>query len=115
MSKYQRDKGARFEREICNEIESITGFPARRNLTQTRDGGYDIAFGKFRLECKARKSLSVYAFIEQCEAACSPSNVPVVICKADRKEPLVLMRFKDALPLLAGELTEDDYAEAQNA
>lgn len=114
MSKYQRDKGARFEREVCNAIEETTGFPARRNLTQTRDGGYDIAFGKFRIECKARKALSIYSFLDQCQAACQPGDIPVVIAKADRRAPVVIMSLDDLLPILAGELSARDYEDAND-
>lgn len=104
MGKAQRDKGARFEREVCSIIEDVTGYKVKRNLSQTRDGGYDIKFGPFRLECKSRKALSVYDFYDQCEAACGVHDIPVVVMKADRREPLVMMSFRQALPFLADQI-----------
>ena len=114
MSKSQRDKGARFERQICAVIREVTGYNALRNLRQTRDGGFDIAFGKFRIECKARKALSIYSFLDQCQAACKPGDIPVVIAKADRRSPVVIMSLEDLLPILAGELSAVDYEDAND-
>ena len=58
MSKYQRTKGAGYEREIVTALRETLGVDARRNLSQTRDSGADILLGKFVIECKRRASIS---------------------------------------------------------
>ena len=59
MSKAQRTKGAQFEREIVTRLNEF-GADAERNLSQSRDGGWDIdsLFGAF--ECKKRARIPAY-------------------------------------------------------
>jgi Holliday junction resolvase len=91
MSKSQRTKGAAFEREIVIALNEH-GADAERNLSQSRDGGYDIdsRFGTW--ECKKRAKL----------AAClrPAENVRGVIFAQDHGERLILLRFKDAAQLM---------------
>jgi len=91
VSRAQRTKGAQFERE-CVILLNEHGADAERNLSQTRDGGYDIdsVFGAF--ECKKRATLPAY--LRPVE------NVRGVIFAQDRGERLVLLRFKDAAMLM---------------
>ena len=91
MSASQRTKGAAFEREIVNLMNEY-GADAERNLSQTRDGGYDIdsLWGAF--ECKKRAALPAY--LRPVE------NVRGVVFAQDRGERLVLLRFKDAALLM---------------
>ena len=95
MSKSQRTKGAAFERE-CVILLNEYGADAERNLSQTRDGGYDIdsLFGAF--ECKKRAAIPSY--LRPVE------NVRGVVFAQDRGERLVLLRFKDACELMQGAL-----------
>ncbi len=94
MSRAQRTKGAAFEREIVNLLNEY-GADAERNLSQSRDGGYDIdsLFGAF--ECKKRKAIA--AFLRPAEA------VRGVVFAQDHRERLVLLRFKDAARMMATE------------
>ena len=96
MSKSQRTKGAAFERE-CVILLNEHGADAERNLSQARDGGYDIdsLFGAF--ECKKRAAIPAY--LRPVE------NVRGVIFAQDRGERLVLLRFKDACELMRAHLT----------
>lgn len=91
MSKSQRTKGATFEREIVTALCGW-GAEAERNLSQSRDGGYDIdsLFGAF--ECKKRATLPAY--LRPVE------SVRGVIFAQDRGERLILLRFKDACTLM---------------
>jgi len=91
VSKSQRTKGAAFERE-CVILLNEHGADAERNLSQTRDGGYDIdsLFGAF--ECKKRAAIPAY--LRPVE------NVRGVIFAQDRGERLVLLRFNDAAMLM---------------
>ena len=108
MSKSQRTKGASFERDIANDLTDDFGIKIRRNIGQARDGGDDITVPPFRLELKRRKGIAVYDWMKQCIAACSePFHIPVVILKADGKEPLALMRYADWKKLAREELAKE--------
>lgn len=52
MSKSERNKGASGERELCRILFQEIGFEAKRNLSQTREGGCDIVCGPYDLEVK---------------------------------------------------------------
>lgn len=96
MSKSQRDKGHNFERAVVNAIKD-RGIEAARNLTQTRDSGGDIIVGRWLFECKRYASIAVYKWLNQAVEAANASGqlIPVVVAKADRKEPIVIMRLSD--------------------
>jgi hypothetical protein len=55
MGKMQRTKGNAGERELAGILSEELGFLVKRNLSQTRDGGYDLRVGKFIIECKRAK------------------------------------------------------------
>jgi hypothetical protein len=110
MSKSQRDKGAQFERYIANELGAKLGRKVQRNIGQARDGGDDITLPPYRIECKRRAgSIGVYPWLDQCVEACEPgplspardnaARIPVVVAKADFREPIVVMRWADWLAL----------------
>ena len=101
MSKAQRTKGATFEREVVNDLKEI-GIDCGRNLDQWRDGGGDIEIEAWMIECKRRARISVYEWMDQCGAAALKAHKkPMVVCRADRKETLVIMRWEDMLSILA--------------
>ena len=95
MSKSQRTKGAQFEREIVQRMNEF-GADAERNLSQSRDGGWDIdsLFGNF--ECKKRARIPAY--LKPAE------GVRGVVYACDRGERLVLLRINDAFKLMADEV-----------
>ena len=113
MSAYQRRKGSRLENELAAKLTDDLGRVVKRKLGQARDSGDDIQVGKFRIESKARKAFSIWPFMQQCEAACQPGDIPVVALRADGKPWLIVMRYEDAVPLIRGELqpitTETHY------
>ena len=76
--KASRDKGARGEREFAELLTNELGQVVKRKLGQARDGGDDIQVGRYRIEVKRREKLAVEAWCKQVEAACEPSEVPVV-------------------------------------
>lgn len=106
MSIAQKKKGASGELEICRIIADNLGVDAHRNLSQTRDGGTDIALGKFRVEVKRRARIgNIYEWMAQSEAACdTPGQIPVVCARADRKQWLVIMNIEDFCRLAENEL-----------
>ena len=104
MSKSQRTKGATYEREIVTTLKDVLGIDAKRNLSQTRDSGGDILLDNYLIECKRRASISVYAWMKQAEESCDIKQKPIVVCRADSKESLVIMKLSDFLPLLGNQL-----------
>lgn len=107
MSKFQRDKGHSFERQVANDLADRLGRIVRRNIGQARDGGDDITVGPFRIECKARASIAALAWIEQAQRACKDGGKPVVVMKADRRPWAVLLPYDLAVELIQGELDGD--------
>jgi len=105
VSKSQRTKGAAGEREFCKLLAEHGFRQPKRLLGQARDGGGDIPTPPVLWEVKRRKSLAVYGFMQQCvdaipnrkEGDCS---IPAVAMRADGEEWLVVMRARDALPIL---------------
>ena len=105
MGKSQRTKGAAGEREVCHLIRDVLGVDAKRNLSQTREGGCDIAVGKYHIEVKRRARIgSIYDWMEQAEASCLDTEKPVVFCRADGKKWLVVLPVEEALRLLGNDL-----------
>lgn len=109
MSAYQRTRGATTEREIAGRLTEALGRPVSRVLGQARDGGADIHLELFggrtaRLEVKRRASFAVQAFMAQAAAACQDRDLPAVVLRPDRAEPLVLLRWEDFVELIRGEL-----------
>ena len=109
MSKLSRNKGANYEREISKTIHEVLGVRVKRNLTQYQQGEEgDLLMGPFVLECKRRKSIAIYEWMAQADAACKPDQVPVVVCRGDGKKSLMVMWLDDGLPLLGNELSLPD-------
>jgi hypothetical protein len=90
MGASQRTKGAAYEREIANAIG------AKRNIGQARDGGDDITHEGYRIECKRRASVGpMKDWMAQAVASCTEGDTPVVVCRGDRGESYVILRFTD--------------------
>ena len=93
MGKSQRDKGARFEREVV-QIFKAAGFDTAKRTGEWQEHDVLVAIdGHDRVvECKVRGSgfSSLYQFLEKSWA---------VAHKADRKEPLITLRLSDFLRL----------------
>lgn len=99
MSAMSRRKGASYEREIVNLIKAA-GHACARNLDQVRDGGGDIPFGEWLIECKRRASIGLYQWWDQVCAACRDKK-PLLIIRANKRENLVVMRLPDFLELVS--------------
>lgn len=106
MGKSQRTKGAAGEREVCAILRDTLGVDAHRNLSQTRDGGTDIAVGNFRIECKRRARIGgIYDWMAQSEASCTePGQIPVVMARADGHGWIAMVRLNDFCRLMGNEL-----------
>lgn len=103
VGRSQRAKGAAGEREACHWLSERLGTVVRRQIGQARDGGTDIHLGPFRVEVKRRRGIAVHEWVDQATAACA-GQTPVVMCRADGREWLVVMRAEDAIRLIQGEL-----------
>jgi Holliday junction resolvase len=101
MSRSQREKGARFEREVVADMNDH-GLDAERNLSQSRDGGYDIDSLAGAFECKARARLPAYLQPNE--------NVRAVVFTQDRGERLALIRWADLVKLFEIERRSHDGA-----
>ena len=106
MSKLNRQRGASYEREVANAIFDQLGIRIRRNLKQYQvsDEG-DLILGKYLIECKRRRKIAVYDFMEQAEKACEIGQIPLVIMREDGNKSLAMLRLSDLLTLLGNELT----------
>lgn len=108
MSRMQREKGARVEREIAAYLTHQLGMAVKRQLGQARDGGDDLRINdrlgwpSYSLEVKARRSFAVSAFLRQCEKANEGTNiVPVVVMREDGDtRPMALLRLEDLVHLI---------------
>jgi Holliday junction resolvase len=95
--KSPRQKGDRLEREVVKLLQAA-GVPARRVPLSGSIAGYPgdvvvtVAGRDHVLECKSRRDFAtLYAWLERRDA---------VILKADRKEPLMVLRLSDFLKAL---------------
>lgn len=105
MSAKSRRKGASHEREVVNILKA-SGHACARNLDQVRDGGGDIPFGDWLIECKRRASIGLYQWWDQVCAATNdvvrfPIPKPLLVIRADKRENLVVMRLGDFLDLVS--------------
>jgi len=102
MSRSQRDKGARYEREIATKLSKVLGIKLRRNITQYQTKSQpDIIAGNLAIECKRRARIGlVYEWLDQARAAAG-ERMPVVIARADNKPDVVVMDLSTFVQLLS--------------
>ena len=60
-----RTKGASAERELFKLISEATGIEVKRNLVQTREGGFDSSVGRFAIEVKRQENLDFTSWWDQ--------------------------------------------------
>jgi Holliday junction resolvase len=96
-----RQKGNRLERELVKLLEAA-GIPAKRVPLSGSAKGYPgdvcatLAGRELCLECKSRKDFkTLYKWLEHRDA---------LILKADRKEPLMVLRLTDFLKAAGNEV-----------
>ena len=98
MGSKSKNKGSRFERDIVNKVKD-SGVPAKRAWgSNGRSLGWheevDVLVGKsYRIQAKCRKKLA--DFLQPTE------HVDAVVCKQDRGETLIILRFDDWLKNIA--------------
>ena len=106
MGKSQRDKGARWERELVQIIRKrIPSWTVRRGY-QSRGGieEPDVTAGRFSLEAKHGVSPSPRRALRQAvESAGDSGLIPCAVVKYHRGETIAVMRFDDFLDLIDGQ------------
>jgi hypothetical protein len=83
-----RAKGASAEREVFKLMGDFLGFKVERNLSQTRDGGYDSVVGDFAVEVKRQETLNIKTWWEQATqqaGRCDPPKMPMLIYRQSRQ------------------------------
>ena len=100
MGKMQRDKGARYERELAARLREY-GYESRR--TCQKDGAVEpdvIGLPGIHIEAKHQEKMHLYDWMEQAvRDAGKTGGKPVVMHKQNYKETLVTMRFDDWMEL----------------
>lgn len=95
-----RTKGASFEREVAASLSEWLGLDVQRKLGAARDGGDDIQVGQFRLECKRCETTKVWEWYEQAKGNAGPEEIPVVVFRRSRSEPMALLSFSDFMRMM---------------
>ncbi len=89
--KHPYRKGYRFEKEVQRKFEEA-GFKVVRSPASKGSGDLYIE-GLGDVQLKARKTISIYSWFD---------GADVLIVKADRKEPLVVIPLRQFLALVEG-------------
>lgn len=90
------------------------GREVKRNIGQARDGGNDIDVADLLIECKRRKTLTtIEGWLQQAQDAVTErfladgvARRPVVVCRADQGESLVVLKLTDFLDLVGDDLCD---------
>ena len=106
MGKYQREKGARFEREVANVLKSVFGGRTTRSSGQCFSGDTraDVDCPEIWVECKVGARPNIKAALEQAEeakASSGASKMCVAVCKWDRQPATATMRLEDFVKVLS--------------
>ena len=100
MGKMQRNKGARWERDLAKLFAgAMPGANVRRGLCQVRDSSEmaDVENPVFWVEAKVGKKPNPRAALKQAVEAAPKGRVPVAVIKDDRQTPFVAMQLEDFL------------------
>jgi hypothetical protein len=101
LSCTERDKGARFEREIARLLG------VRRYLrADYSESAPDLVTEHLIVECKRRKSIAAIRWLEQADGYATKDEqgrIPVVFCREDRGPAVALLHAEDLLSLMSME------------
>ena len=75
-----RNKGQRGEREVGKILSEELGFPIRRILDQTREGGHDISIPGFAVEVKRCEQISLGKWIRQARKSVANTDLNWAVC-----------------------------------
>ena len=103
--KHSRGKGSGYEREIANYLKSF-GYDAKRTgqyQSQTGNAAPDVSgLPGFWIECKRMKNIAIHKWMQQAIDASNLDDIPIVVCRGDNKESLVVIDLDDFMDVLRG-------------
>lgn len=102
MGKYERERGARFERMVA-EILRKHGYEAERGCQ--RSGGKDSPdvkhnMGKYHLEAKFSEHFAVWSALAQAERDAGDDEVPIVVFKRNRSKVYAVLEFEELIEII---------------
>ena len=104
-----RNKGKRYELELAAKLRQY-GFAARRGQQYSGANGDPDVTGlpRIHIEAKRRQSIgNIYDWMTQSKHDAREGEIPVVMCRADHSETMVIMRFDDWMALY----NNSDYSD----
>lgn len=115
MGKYQRNKGASFERRRARWWQKLGWSEARRNLSQyqKRDGKDIVNTEPYVEQCKVGKRISVLAAYKEAKESASSKEIPIASIHYDgERDTLIVLSEKDfEWLLLCGEVKNETSRE----
>ena len=102
MGKSQRDKGARWERQVAALFREA-GYPDAKRGFQTRGGAAeepDVRAGQWDIECKVGKQPPIRKALVTAVEHARPGQVGIAIIKEDRRPPFVVLELEAFLALV---------------
>ena len=75
-----RNKGQGGEREVSKILSEELGFPIKRILDQTREGGHDISIPGFAVEVKRCEQISLGKWIRQARKSVANTDLNWAVC-----------------------------------
>jgi len=96
--KYNRKKGADFERELVHLFrDAMPGAPVKRGLQCRGAEMADVDCPVFWIEAKRMKRPNIRAAYKQASDDCGKGKIPVAITRANREDALVTLSLDDFL------------------
>lgn len=95
----RRQKGHGFERWVSNFLKKFFPYSKRHLEYQGEEClGIDLDnTSPFAIQCKRRKDIKIYNWLEEIK---DNSAIPILIAKADRKEPIIIGYLDDLANLI---------------
>ena len=115
-------KGSRFERWVAAQLCRLGWRSRRTQQYQGMGSDGDIVLEdvpETHWECKVRAALSLYKWIDQAQRDSRGRKLCVVVAKADRREPVVIVelerlgQFIDLMQEARGEVSEAETTDDQ--
>lgn len=100
LGRKPRARGNRFEKEVLDYLKA-RGHHPYRTLGSGGYGGSDIqGLSGYGIECKFVEKLNIWAALAQAEAACSPTDTPLLVFRRARSKTYAALPLDDLLPLI---------------
>lgn len=102
MGKYERERGARFERLVAKMLHEH-GYEAERGCQ--RSGGKDSpdvkhSMGGYHLECKFSEHFAVWSAMAQAERDAGDDEVPIVVFKRNYSKVYAVIEFGTLIEII---------------